>query len=84
MLAPVILNQEVPMNEQGHLFGPRRCIWVERIWDRSPAAVRRECIAILAEMGRATLAPPAARPKAVPTRSGKQSQVRRREVRDER
>jgi hypothetical protein len=84
MLAHVILNQEVPMNEQGHLFGPRPCVWVELIWDRSPAAVRRECIAILAEMGRATLTPPPARPKAVPTRPGKQSQVSRREVRDER
>lgn len=85
MLARVILNQEVRMSEQGQLFSPRVCVWVERMWARSPVAVRRECIAILAEMGRATLAPrPAVRSQAVRVRSGEANRARTREARDER
>jgi hypothetical protein len=55
MLALTIFDKEVPMSEQGLLFAPPRPTWIAMIWQRCDAEVRRECITILAEMGRASL-----------------------------
>ena len=57
MLAQVIPHKEVPMSEQGLLFVPRKPDWVAAIWQRCDPEVYRKCIAILAEMGRGSLAP---------------------------
>ena len=71
------------MSEQGQIFGPRRPAWIVMIWEQCNAEVRRECIEILAEMGRATLAPRPTVAKPARMRSRKMSQDNRKEVRDE-
>ncbi len=83
MLTLVILKKEVPMREQGQLFGPRRSSWIAMIWEQCHADVRRECIEILAEMGRATLAPRPAVERPAPMRSGKKGPEKRKAVHDE-
>ncbi len=71
------------MSEQGQLFDPQQPTWIAMIWDRCNAKVQGECIAILAEMGRASLVPKREPQSSAPMRSGKKSRDRQKEVRDE-
>jgi hypothetical protein len=45
------------MGDQQFLFDLNQPTWIERIWKRMDPETRRKVIAILAEMGRTSLAP---------------------------
>ena len=50
-------RKEGPMSQQSLLFEPREETWVDRLWRSADSEKRQKILSILAEIGRAAIAP---------------------------